>query len=118
MNKATKLLTCFGLLLNSSISLADIDCAGTVSGLSLTLDNVGTVILSIGGGPANVYLCAVDGVRNGVSPTVCRSMYSTLLATKMADKKISIRFYGYSSCTAVPPWADPGPLGWNQLLLD
>lgn len=104
-------------------SKAEIDCKGTVDNLSLQLNNIGTVTLSLSGGPNYTYLCEIDGAGggaglNGVSPAVCRSMYATLVLAKSLGKKVTIRFYNHNTCTAVPSWGNAGPLGWTQLLVD
>lgn len=104
--------------LMSGIAAADVDCTGEVTNLSLQLDDAGTVTLSLAGGPTNVYLCNVDGIRNGVSPTVCRAMYSTLTTAKVTGRKMKIRFYSHSDCSTIPSWQNAGTLGWTQLLLD
>lgn len=107
------------LLAMSLPAQAVVDCTGTVDNLSLHLDNSGTVTVSLSGGPSFVYLCTIDGVTtNGVSPAVCRSMYSTLALAKAMGKKVLIRFQNHTSCAAIPAWAQVGPLGWTQLLLD
>lgn len=107
------------LLAMSLPAQAVVDCTGTVDNLSLHLDNSGTVTVSLSGGPSFVYLCTIDGAgTNGVSPAVCRSMYSTLALAKSMGKKVLIRFYNHSACTAIPAWAQAGQLGWTQLLLD
>jgi hypothetical protein len=97
---------------------SQIDCAGTVDNLSLQLDTSGTVTLSLSGGPAFTYLCNLDGIRNGVSPVVCRAMYASLMAAKTTGKRVSIRFYDYATCSAIPAWANSGALGWTVLLFD
>jgi hypothetical protein len=103
-------------------SFATIDCTGTVENLSLQLNTVGVVTLSLSGGPTYTYLCQIDGVSgaglNGVSPAVCKTMYSTLALAKATGKKVLIRFYNYDTCAAVPSWGNAGPVGWTQLLLD
>lgn len=101
-----------------SNAYSQVDCAGTVDNLSLQMDTSGTVTLSLSGGPAYTYLCNVDGVRNNVSPTVCRAMYATLATAKATGKKVSIRFYDYASCSAIPAWTNSGTLGWTVLLFD
>lgn len=120
MQKAMRSIVALTLSISllTDVAFASVDCAGDVTNLSLQLDSVGTVTLSLSGGPSYTYLCAVDGSRNGVSATVCRSMYATLVAAKTAGKKVSIRFNDYSSCSAIPSWADPGVLGWTVLLID
>ena len=98
---------------------AAVDCLGTVTLLSLSLNGSGTVTLSLSGGPSATYLCDIDGAgRNGVSPKVCQAMYGTLMAAKTTSKKVSIRFYNYDSCAAIPGWANSGELGWTVLLTD
>ncbi len=108
------------LLITIPGSAFAVDCTGTVTNLSLQLNSAGTVTLSLAGGPTYTYLCNVDGAtnRNGVSPTVCKTMYSTLMAAKVSGKKVLIRFYDHDSCTDVPAWGNAGRLGWTQLLLD
>lgn len=115
------LLGCFaGALMCTTLpASAVVDCAGEVSSLSLQLNNVGTVTLSLAGGPAYTYLCDIDGPgRNGVSPQVCRTMYATLLTAKATNKKVTIRFYDHNACSAVPAWANSGALGWTVLLTE
>ena len=94
------------LLLVAVMSLpanAAVDCTGTVDNLSMHLDSTGTVTVSLSGGPSFVYLCTIDGpATNGVSPSVCRSMYSTLVLAKAMGKKVLIRFYNHTSCAAIP----------------
>jgi hypothetical protein len=99
---------------------AQVDCRGTVESLSMQLDSLGTVTLSISGGPRYTYVCNIDPTvtRNGVSPTVCKTMYATLMAAKLAAKKVTMRFYDYTSCSSVPAWANAGALGWTVLLED
>ena len=95
---------------------AVVDCTGTVTNLSLQLNTAGTVTLSLSGGPSMVYLCDVDGAgRNGVSPTVCRSMYASLMAAYQTGKPVLIRFYDHAACDAIPGWADAGALGWTRV---
>lgn len=107
------------IIVCSSAHGADVDCTGTVTSLSLQLNTTGTVTLSLSGGPSYVYLCNIDGaIVNGVSPEVCRAMYSTLMAAKTSGKKVRIRFYGHETCSAVPSWSYPGNLGWTQVLID
>ena len=96
-----------------------VDCTGTITNLSLQLNNEGTVTLSLSGGPSWTYLCNVGTPeRNGVNSSVCKTMYSSLLAAKAANKQVLIRFYDYDSCAAVPAWANSGSLGWTRLMLD
>lgn len=98
---------------------AAIDCTGTITNLSLQLSTAGTVTLSLSSGPTYTYLCDIsDAGRNGVAPTVCKAMYATLLTAKATNKRVLIRFNDYSSCSAVPAWADAGSLGWTQVLID
>lgn len=96
-----------------------VDCKGSVSNLSVQLNAVGTITLSLSGGPTYTYLCNVgEGSLNGVSPSVCKTMYATLLTAKATNKQVNIRFYDYDSCSAVPSWGNAGALGWTQVLLD
>lgn len=98
---------------------AAIDCVGTITNLSLQLSTEGTVTLSLSDGPSYTYLCDTAGSgSSGVSPTVCRAMYATLLASKLSGKRVLIRFNDYSSCGAVPSWGNAGSLGWTQVVLD
>jgi hypothetical protein len=114
---AMAMLACSGLLAN--VSQAVVDCTGEVASLSLQLNTVGTVTLSLVGGPGYTYLCDVDGPgRNAVSATVCRTMYATLMTAKMTGKKVTIRFNDYNSCAAIPAWTNSGSLGWTELLKD
>ena len=117
-------LKIIGLMLTFLVSMSGsalaVDCTGTVNNLSLQLNSTGTVTLSLAGGPTMTYLCDVDGTanRNGVSPTVCKTMYSTLMAAKVSGKKVLIRFYDHESCSSVPAWDNAGSLGWTKLLLN
>lgn len=113
-----KLLITILLIVFGTPALAVVDCQGYVSGLSLQLNSEGTVTLSLSNGPSQTYLCNVDGVRNGVSSTVCRTMYATLVTAKTTGKQVSIRFYDYNACNQVPAWASSGALGWTVLLMD
>lgn len=98
---------------------AVVDCTGTVESLSLQMDTYGTVTISLSGGPSYVNICYVDGASvNGISPTVCRTMYGTLALAKTTGKKVLMRFHNHSSCTAIPPWAHVGQMSWTQVLLD
>jgi hypothetical protein len=97
---------------------AVVDCTGTITNLSVMLNGEGVVTLGLSSGPSYTYLCAVNNDTNGVAAQVCRTMYATLVAAKLAGKPVLIRFYDYSTCSAVPNWAPAGTLGWNQLLLD
>lgn len=95
---------------------AVVDCTGTVTNLSLQLTTVGTVTLSLSGGPSMVYLCDVDGAgRNGESPAVCRTMYASLMAAHQTGEPVLIRFYDHAACDAIPSWADAGALGWTRV---
>lgn len=112
-------------LLGAALSLqagraeAVVDCTGQVSNLSLGLNVSGTVTLSLAGGPAWVYLCTTAGAPiNGVATDVCKTMDATLLLAKATGKQVLIRFYEHESCTAIPPWAGAGTLGWTQVMLD
>ncbi len=105
------------ILFASTVQAGDVDCTGKVDSLSLQLNRNGTVTLSLSGGPSYTYLCNIDGVEvNEVSFEVCKAMYSTLMAAKLANKEVGIRFYNYDSCDAVPSWGYPGRLGWTVLL--
>src|SRR5437868_2302492 len=87
----------------ANTAAAVVDCTGEVTSLSLQLTTAGTVTLSLAGAPYYTYLCDVDGSGlNGVSPTVCRTMYATLVTAKTTGKKVLIRFYDHSTCSAVP----------------
>jgi hypothetical protein len=90
-----------------------------VTNLSLQMGTAGTVTLSLSGGPTYTYLCNVGGGNlNGVSPSVCKTMYATLLAATAANKQMLMRFYDYDSCASVPSWGNAGNLGWTKVLLD
>ena len=108
------------IFLYSQAANADIDCVGNVVGLSLQMTTTGVVTVSLAGGPTAVYLCAVDGgAYNGVSPEVCKAMYSTLMAAKLSNKKMLIRFSGnYASCSSIPSWAAAPMHGWTSVLTD
>jgi hypothetical protein len=98
---------------------AAIDCVGLITNLSLQMGAEGTLTLSLQDGPSYTYLCDIaSSGRNGVSPTVCRAMYATLLASKLSGKRILIRFNDYSSCGSVPSWGNAGSLGWTQVVVD
>lgn len=98
---------------------AVVDCTGSVTNLSLQMGAAGTITISLSGGPTYTYLCNVgDGNLNGVPPSVCKTMYATLIAAKSTNKRVLMRFYDYDSCAAVPSWGNAGALGWTQLLLD
>ena len=122
MNKLIRLIllgigACFMVSI-TNVCLA-VDCLGYVSSLSLQLNQQGTVTVSLSNSPSYTYLCDIDGQgRNGVSPDVCRVMYSTLMAAKLANKQVSIRFYDYENCASVPAWTNAGTLGWTILLTD
>ena len=107
----------FVCLLNSNIAEA-IDCAGTVTSLSLQLDTGGVVTLSLSGGPAYTYLCSIESVINNVPPNVCKTFFGVLTVAKLTGKKVLIRFHDYDSCVAVPEWGNAGTLSWTMLLLD
>lgn len=116
-----KMLAVFlSVFLYCNVANADIDCVGNVIGLSLQMTTTGVVTVSLSGGPTAVYLCAVDGVAyNGVSPDVCKAMYSTLMAAKLSNKKMLIRFSGnYANCTSIPSWAAAPMHGWTSVLAD
>jgi hypothetical protein len=53
------------------------------------------VTLSLSSGPTYTELCSVDAARNGLSPTVCRTMYSMLVTAKLTGKSVLIRFYDH-----------------------
>jgi len=99
-------------------ALAFVDCEGTVNTLSMQMDTLGLVTLSLSGGPTYTYLCAVDGTVNGVSPTVCRTMYATLVTAKTTGKRVLIRFNDHASCSAIASWTLAGALGWTIVLTD
>jgi hypothetical protein len=106
------------LFVASAPVLGSVDCTGTITSLSVYLDANGIVILSLSGGPNYTYLCATNADYNNVAAQVCRTMYATLVAAKLAGKRVLIRFDDYSACTSVPSLAAAGQLGWNELLLD
>ena len=95
-----------------------VDCTGTVTNLSVQLDTQGVVTLALSGGPNYTYICAINSEQNGVAPVVCRTMYATLMAAKLAGKRVLIRFHDHSACASVPSWAWAGQLSWTQVLLD
>jgi hypothetical protein len=102
----------------SGSASAVVDCTGTVTNLSLQLNSEGVITLSLSSGPSYTYLCGTEVARNNVPPGICKTMYATLMAAKLAGKSVLIRFYDYDTCSAVPAWGDAGTLGWTQLLLD
>jgi len=114
-----KILSVFSiLLLYSTFTSADVDCTGKVTSLTVQLDTVGVVTLALEGGPNMVNICGVASLYNNVSPEACKAMYATLMAAKLSNKKILMRFYGnYTSCAAIPAWIAT-PVGWNQVLID
>jgi len=108
------------LSLVASSAFAAVDCRGEITYLSLHLVIYGTVTVGLQGGPNATYVCDVDGpiVRNGVSPTVCRMLYATLVAAKTTGKQVVMRFHNFNSCSEVPSGHDSGPVDWAQLLTD
>jgi len=106
------------LFLYSAFTNADIDCTGKVTSLTVQLDSVGGVTLALEGGPSMVNICGVASTYNNVAPDACKTMYATLMAAKLSNKKVLMRFYGnYTSCATIPAWTAP-PVGWNQVLID
>jgi hypothetical protein len=118
MMKITRSLLVAVLLLAAMPAHAAIDCTGTVTNLSVQLNAEGMLTLGLSSSPSATYLCAINAEVNGVAPVVCRTMYGTLMAAKLAGKRVTIRFYDHNSCASVPNWDLPGALGWNLLLLD
>jgi hypothetical protein len=102
----------------SAPARAHVDCTGTITRLSIQLNLNGIVTLGLSSGPSASYICAVNYTLNGVDPVVCRTLYATLMAAKLAGKRVLIRFYDHSSCMSIPTWADAGQLGWTEQLLD
>ena len=95
------------------------DCEGFVTLLSLSLDSQEKITLSLDGGPSNVYLCSIGPTEiNDVPAEACRAFYATLMAAKITDKKVLIRFYDHNSCASIPAWANVGRLGWTKVLRD
>ena len=118
-NKVSVLAMLASIVLSVNVSQAAVDCSGEITSLSLQLNTEGTVTMSLAGGPSYTYLCDLDGAgRNGVSAVVCRSFYATLLAAKASGKKVTIRFYNYNSCAAIPAWTNAGALGWTVVMTD
>lgn len=107
-----------GLLLVTMPGHAVVDCTGTITNLSVHLDGTGTVTLGLSSGPSYTYLCAINDYLNNVQAVVCRTMYASLAAAKLAGKRVMIRFNDYSTCASVPNWDWAGSVGWNQLFLD
>jgi hypothetical protein len=105
-------------LLAATESYGAVDCTGTITNLSLQMDGGGIVTLGLSSGPSYSYICSTVADYNGVPAGLCRTMYATLVAAKLAGKRVMFRFYSHATCAAVPNWAAPGQLGWNQLLLD
>ena len=100
---STLCLTFF--LFASSQSFA-YDCLGKVN--QLVVAPSGTVTASLGN-MSWVYLCNVNSIYNGVAPDACKSIYSQLLAAKLADKNVRMWFSDTSNdCTNAkhPAWAD------------
>jgi hypothetical protein len=95
-----------------------VDCTGTITKLGLQLDGNGIVTLGLSSGPGASYICAINYDLNGVAPVVCRTLYATLMAAKLAGKSVLIRFHDYSSCASIPNWTEAGQLSWTQQLLD
>ena len=97
---------------------AYVDCTGTITNLSIQLDGYGTVTVGLSSGPNFSYVCAVNYALNGVDPVVCRTLYASLMAAKLAGKRVLIRFHDHESCTSIPNWTNAGQLSWTQMLLD
>ena len=104
----------------SSNCFSEIDCKGEIERLDLQINN-GLVILGIDGGPNAAQICSVkDGENyNGIASEVCRTLYGSLLATKAAGKKTTIRFYSHESCTTSDlSWKAAGTLGYTAQFQD
>ena len=103
-----KKLYIFGLsfLMFISSSTFAYDCVGKVN--QLVIGPNGTVTTSLGN-MGWVYLCNVNSIYNGVAPDACKSIFSQLLAAKLADKNVRMWFSDTSNdCTNAkhPAWAD------------
>ena len=89
-----------------SSSVFAYDCLGKVN--QLVIGPNGTVTASHGN-MGWVYLCNVNSSYNGVAPDACKSIFSQLLAAKLADKNVRVWFSDTSNdCTNAshPAWAD------------
>lgn len=104
MKKLLLLSVFFAVFSVSSASAYD--CLGKVN--TLVIGPNGTVNATLGN-ISWVSLCNVSTTYNGVAPDSCKSIYSTLLAAKLADKNVRMWFGDTSNnCTntAHPAWAD------------
>src|SRR5688500_8298663 len=107
------------LLLVAMPGHAIVDCTGTTTNLSMQLDATGTVTLGLSSGPSYTYLCGINSdLANNVPAVVCRTMYASLMAAKLAGKRVLLRFNNYSTCAGVSNWDHAGTLSWNRLFFD
>jgi len=99
-------VVCLSILVSMSSSAFAYDCLGKVN--QLVIAPSGTVTTSLGN-MGWVYLCNVNSIYNGVAPDACKSIFSQLLAAKLADKNVRMWFSDTSNdCTNAkhPAWAD------------
>ncbi|MPY24345.1 hypothetical protein [Shewanella sp. YLB-07] len=116
----TKVIGLCSLLIISSQAMAQVDCKGKITRLGLSLNN-GILTVGLQGGPNAAQLCSIQlGYSyNNIDNDVCKTLYSTLLATKASDKQTTIRFYDHTSCTTPElSWKIAGALGWTAHLED
>ena len=108
-----KHLLLIGLILSFN-SLADSFCTGKLSVVSI--GRGGTVLIKGPGGLPYVYLCNTESKQNGVEPSACKTMYSTLLTAKAQDKPVDITFNpSISSCSGLTGWRYAANINWVML---
>jgi len=102
------------MLAFAAVASGEVDCTGKIERLGVSIEK-GVVTVGLSSGPNSTQLCAVagDSPMNKISNSVCRTLYSTLIDAKSANREITIRFYEHDSCNA-PALADrpSGPLVW------
>jgi len=88
---------CLSVFMLVSSSTFAYECVGKVG--QLVIPPSGTVTTSLGN-MGWVYLCNVSTSYNGVAPDTCKSIFSQLLAAKLADKNVRMWFSDTSNdCT-------------------
>ena len=87
-----------------------VECTGVVSKIGVGVD--GHVVVSGPGGLNSVFICNINGITNGVTVDLCKSMYSGLLTSYATGSPTIISFTNNTACSAFQPWQYAQNIGW------
>ena len=100
----------FAVSMIISTGLQAVECSGVVSKIGVGVD--GHVVVSGPGGLNSVFICNINGITNGITVDLCKSMYSSLLSSYASGSTAIISFTNNTACTAFQSWQYAPNIGW------